>query len=194
MSSTVLPAPVASLWPQLRRPWRLLRVLVHIAHGLALAVYYRDFLYALPIGIQLLLFASPVAYPVGQLDARWHHLYAFLNPTVGPLDGMRRAYGDGLWPDWSLLGEIEHGHPAYRQLLGYDPGTPADQMNSEKMAHVSPITHATKDDPPVLLIHGDADKIVPLKHAEVLDTKLDAKGGNAELLTVEGAGHGVAGT
>lgn len=70
----------------------------------ALAVYYRDFLYALPIGIQLLLFASPVAYPVGQLDPRWHHLYAFLNPTVGPLEGMRRAYGDGLWPDWSLLG------------------------------------------------------------------------------------------
>lgn len=70
----------------------------------ALAVYYRDFLYALPIGIQLLLFASPVAYPVDQLDERWHHLYAFLNPTVGPLDGMRRAFGDADWPDWSLLG------------------------------------------------------------------------------------------
>jgi ABC-type polysaccharide/polyol phosphate export permease len=80
--------------------------LTAVAIGLplaALAVYYRDFLYALPIGIQLLLFASPVAYPVDQLDPRWHHLYAFLNPTVGPLDGMRRIYGEAAVPDWSLL-------------------------------------------------------------------------------------------
>lgn len=69
----------------------------------ALAVYYRDFLYALPIGIQLLLFASPVAYPISQLDARWHHLYAFLNPMVGPLDALRRIFGEGVAPDWSLL-------------------------------------------------------------------------------------------
>lgn len=84
----------------------VLLALAAVAVGLplaALAVYYRDFLYALPIGIQLLLFASPVAYPVDQIDERWHHLYAFLNPTVGPLDGMRRAFGDARWPDWSLL-------------------------------------------------------------------------------------------
>jgi ABC-type polysaccharide/polyol phosphate export permease len=69
----------------------------------ALAVYYRDFLYALPIAIQLLLFASPVAYPVDQIDPRWHHVYAFLNPTVGPLDGLRRVFGEAAYPDWSLL-------------------------------------------------------------------------------------------
>ncbi|MDH3682285.1 MAG: ABC transporter permease [Acidimicrobiia bacterium] len=69
----------------------------------ALAVYYRDFLYALPIGIQLLLFASPVAYPVTQLPAQWRHLYAFLNPMVGPLDALRRLFGEGVAPDWSLL-------------------------------------------------------------------------------------------
>lgn len=69
----------------------------------ALAVYYRDFLYALPIGIQLLLFASPVAYPIDQIDSRWHHLYAFLNPLAGPLDGLRRIFGDAQPPDWSLM-------------------------------------------------------------------------------------------
>ncbi len=69
----------------------------------ALAVYYRDFLYALPIGIQLLLFASPVAYPVDQIDARWQHFYAFVNPMVGPLEGLRRIFGDARPPDWSLL-------------------------------------------------------------------------------------------
>ena len=51
----------------------------------SLAVYYRDFLYVLPIAVQLLLFASPVAYSIDQFDPRWHHLYAALNPLVGPL-------------------------------------------------------------------------------------------------------------
>jgi ABC-type polysaccharide/polyol phosphate export permease len=87
-------------------PYALL-ALTAVAIGLplaALAVYYRDFLYALPIGIQLLLFASPVAYPIDQIDPRWHHLYAVINPMVGPLDGLRRIFGEADAPDWSLLG------------------------------------------------------------------------------------------
>ena len=94
--------PVWALTPVLY----LLLAVTAVAIGLplaALAVYYRDFLYALPIGIQLLLFASPVAYPVDQIDARWHHLYAFLNPAVGPLDGLRRIFGEAESPDWSLV-------------------------------------------------------------------------------------------
>lgn len=43
MTSTTLSAPVARLWPQLRRPLRLLRVVGHIGYGLGLAVYYRAF-------------------------------------------------------------------------------------------------------------------------------------------------------
>lgn len=70
----------------------------------ALAVYYRDFMYILPIGIQLLLFATPVAYSVDQIDGRWQHLYAFVNPFVGPLETMRRGFGSNEGPDWSLLG------------------------------------------------------------------------------------------
>ncbi|MGB5759970.1 MAG: ABC transporter permease [Acidimicrobiales bacterium] len=92
-------------WVLVPIPYLLLCVTA-LAVGLplaALAVYYRDFLYALPIGIQLLLFASPVAYPIQQIDERWHHLYAFLNPMVGPLDGLRRIFGDALSPDWSLM-------------------------------------------------------------------------------------------
>lgn len=95
--------------------------------------------------------------------------------------------------DWSLLAEIEHGHPAYRQLLGYEPGTPAGEMDAAKKVHVSPITHASGDDPPVLIVHGDADNVVPIEHAERLDEKLDAAGADSELVVIEGAGHGVAG-
>jgi len=95
--------------------------------------------------------------------------------------------------DWNLLGEIPHAHPAYRQLLGYEPGTPTEEMAPEKIAGVSPITYASKDDPPVLLVHGDADVIVPIQHARVLHDRLKQKGAESELFVVEGGRHNVAG-
>jgi lipopolysaccharide transport system permease protein len=101
----VLGGPVDRVWLLTPAPYALLG-LTALALGLplaALAVYYRDFLYALPIGIQILLFASPIAYPVERLDPGWRHLYAFLNPLVGPLAGLRNIYGRGRAPDWSLL-------------------------------------------------------------------------------------------
>ena len=47
----------------------------------AMNVYYRDFRFALPFGIQLWLFASPVAYPLSQVPAKWQTLYVTLNPS-----------------------------------------------------------------------------------------------------------------
>jgi len=95
--------------------------------------------------------------------------------------------------DWSLLGEIEHAHPAYRQLVGYEPGTPAEEMASERMTDVSPISFASKDDPPILIVHGDADSTVPVEHAERLQAALDKISADSELLIVEGGKHDVAG-
>jgi lipopolysaccharide transport system permease protein len=70
----------------------------------ALNVYYRDFRYALPLLIQLGLFASPVAFPVTRIPDGWQTIYALLNPFVGPLEGFRRALALGQAPDWGLLG------------------------------------------------------------------------------------------
>ncbi len=95
--------------------------------------------------------------------------------------------------DWSLLGKIEHKHPAYRQLLGYEPGTPADEMNAAKRKDVSPITFVSKDDPPVMQVHGDKDDIVPIEHARNLHERLESAGVKSELVVIGGANHGVAG-
>ncbi|MCA9043674.1 MAG: prolyl oligopeptidase family serine peptidase, partial [Planctomycetaceae bacterium] len=95
--------------------------------------------------------------------------------------------------DWSLLKTIDHKHPAYRQLIGYEPGTPADQMDPEKMVDVSPITFADAFDPPLMQIHGDADDIVPIKHAQNLHKKLTDLKATSELVVIPGANHGVAG-
>lgn len=70
----------------------------------ALNVYYRDFRYAVPLLIQLGLFASPVAYPVSTIPEQWRPLYALLNPFVGSLEGFRRALALDQAPNWGLLG------------------------------------------------------------------------------------------
>ncbi len=82
--------------------------------------------------------------------------------------------------DWSLLGKIEHKHPAYRQLLGYEPGTPTDEMKAAAMTDVSPISHASDDDPPIMQIHGDADNIVPDRTCS--QDGSSAQGGRREIL------------
>lgn len=59
----------------------------------ALSVRYRDLQHALPILVQLLLYASPVAYSVQAVPERLRP-YFLLNPLSAMLDGFR----------WSLLG------------------------------------------------------------------------------------------
>jgi acetyl esterase/lipase len=56
----------------------------------------------------------------------------------------------------------------------------------------SPITYVSKDDPPVLMVHGTADVVVPIIHSERLLKKLHDAGVTAELVTVPGAGHPLA--
>jgi acetyl esterase/lipase len=95
--------------------------------------------------------------------------------------------------DWSLLDQLEHKHPAYRQLLGYEPGTPARAMDAEAKKDVSPISFASQDDPPVMQVHGDKDDIVPIEHARAMHERLRSVGVKTELVVIEGANHGVAG-
>ena len=69
-----------------------------------LYVRYRDIRFVLPLITQVLLYASPVAYPVTVISRHWRLLYAFVNPLAGPLDGIRRCVAVGIAPDWSLVG------------------------------------------------------------------------------------------
>ena len=55
---------------------------------------------------------------------------------------------------------------------------------------ISPVNHVSKDDPPTLIIHGDADKLVPIQQAEVMVKKLTEAGVEAKLVTKAGAAHG----
>jgi dipeptidyl aminopeptidase/acylaminoacyl peptidase len=53
----------------------------------------------------------------------------------------------------------------------------------------SPVSHVSKDDAPTLVIHGDADRIVPLQQGRRMIDRLTEVGVKAKLVVREGKGH-----
>lgn len=76
----------------------------------------------------------------------------------------------------------------FRLFMG---GTPQDNAETYKAA--SPVTYISGDDPPVLTLHGDMDKLVPIAQATLLDEKLRSAGAPHTLIIYEGQGHGFRG-
>ena len=60
----------------------------------------------------------------------------------------------------------------------------------ERYKAASPISYASKDDPPVLTLHGNQDALVPVEQATVLDDEMKAAGASHTLMVFEGQGHG----
>lgn len=58
---------------------------------------------------------------------------------------------------------------------------------------VSPLVHASEDDPPTLMIHGTMDEIVPISHSEHLQAEFEKLNVTSELMVIDGAGHGFQG-
>jgi acetyl esterase/lipase len=54
---------------------------------------------------------------------------------------------------------------------------------------ISPIYFVTKDSPPTLIIHGDADPLVPIQQSQRLIAKLKEDSVPCELIVRQGAGH-----
>ncbi len=95
----------------------------------------------------------------------------------------------------SLGTEAEHKFKPPFDFHVQDPATklfkPVDLETREKIVkEMSPIYHVTKDDAPTLIIHGDADNLVPLQQSEVIIEKLTEAGVPAQLVVKKGAGHG----
>ncbi|MFO0866277.1 MAG: alpha/beta hydrolase [Gemmataceae bacterium] len=55
---------------------------------------------------------------------------------------------------------------------------------------ISPTHQVTKSSAPALIIHGDADKLVPIQQAELIIAKLKENMVPCELVVKKGAGHG----
>lgn len=64
------------------------------------------------------------------------------------------------------------------------------QDNPELCKLADPSTYVDRDDPPFLIIHGDADPLVPHCNSASLHEALEKVGVQTEFILVEGAGHG----
>ena len=59
----------------------------------------------------------------------------------------------------------------------------------ERLAATSPITYVKTYGPPVLLIHGEADDIVPISQSRAMEAALRKAGRSVRFIAVEGEGH-----
>ncbi|MFM9961440.1 MAG: family 16 glycoside hydrolase [Planctomycetaceae bacterium] len=117
------------------------------------------------------------------------HLTALLALT-GPADGLDPSEP---WGEFSCAvqcavpmygaGEVRDGKSA-KAMLGKLRDEAPDLY---KLA--SPITHADAKDPPFLILHGTADKTVPVEQSEILAAALKNAGVEHELVLVPDAPH-----
>jgi acetyl esterase/lipase len=69
-----------------------------------------------------------------------------------------------------------------------------DKVKFETLCRrVSPLSHVSTDAAPTLIIHGDADKLVPIQQAELMIEKLKRSGVPCELVVKKGKLHGWSG-
>lgn len=104
-----------ALWVPLIILYTILASLTLAFTGAALNVYYRDMGAALPVVLSLLMYASPVIYPlqlvkdkllVQQAAGEWStFLYTIytLNPLAGIIDSFQNAMLRGLPPDFQAM-------------------------------------------------------------------------------------------
>ena len=100
-----VPLNVQVLWLV---PLLAIQVLLMVSLSLflsAIAVFYRDVSFAIPLVMQMWMFVSPVAYPISIVPERYLRLY-MLNPMVSIMDGYRKAVLHATIPDVGRLGWI----------------------------------------------------------------------------------------
>ena len=68
----------------------------------------------------------------------------------------------------------------------------SDSGAKEKLARyreVSPVNYLSKDSPSLLIIQGDKDTTIPIKHALYMKKKADTVGAPVEIMIVKNSGH-----
>lgn len=128
--------------------------------------------------------------PVDRVSSRIAAVGCFFPPTdflnYGKEGEVALGTGilQGFWPAFD-----------FQTLDGKKGFVPVDDMEKRKEVgkQISPLYHVTSDDAPTLIIHGDADKLVPIQQAELIIAKLKENNVVCELVVKPGKAHGWAG-
>ncbi len=131
--------------------------------------------------------------PVERQPSRVQAVVAYFPPTDFLNYGKSGQHFD------KYIREISNGKNPYLAALDfhhYDSdqnwfGRVTDEAKKrEKFREVAPVTHVSQGDAPTLIIHGDADKLVPIQQAHRIMPKFKAASVEARLLVMPGKDHG----
>lgn len=131
------------------------------------------------------------------------HLVAMLG-TSGDVKELEGAHGvQGVssrvqavvdWYGPTRVARMSH-HPS--QMDHDAPDSPENQLagalvqqNAALAERMNPAKYSSKDDPPFLIQHGDADPLVPVEQSEILADALKKAGSSVQFEILHGAGHG----
>jgi ABC-2 type transport system permease protein/lipopolysaccharide transport system permease protein len=97
-------------WPKATAPWIFVALAVQLVFTTAVTltvaavtVYLRDVRHALPILLQVALFATPVAYGIDFVPHGWQVPYVIVNPMAAVITTYRETVLIGNGPPWHLL-------------------------------------------------------------------------------------------
>jgi acetyl esterase/lipase len=91
------------------------------------------------------------------------------------------------------------GRAAHIALMGFEYASPSkrmpgsvreDEAENLEYRRASPVANVTPDDAPMLLIHGDADDVVPIEQSVRMEEALRKAGVQSRFITVPGGKHG----
>lgn len=77
----------------------------------------------------------------------------------------------------------------YSEVTGLYERVDDPEKIEDVLREISPITHVTADDAPTLIVHGNADFLVPLQQSERFVPRYQEVGVPVELIVKQGAGH-----
>jgi dipeptidyl aminopeptidase/acylaminoacyl peptidase len=66
-----------------------------------------------------------------------------------------------------------------------------DATTAPALIKASPVIYVTHDSPPFLLMHGSKDEDVPYAQSVEMCSKMKQAGARCDLITIEGAPHGM---
>jgi len=72
----------------------------------------------------------------------------------------------------------------------FGPASDTAEGRQKLGKEISPVNYVSSNLPPTLIIHGDADKLVPIQQAEVFVKQAKEAGANARLVVKPGKEHG----
>ncbi len=136
----------------------------------------------------LVVWGASAGGHIAEMLAATNHKPSFEDLTMGSKDSSSAVQGVVSWcavHDVSAL--TDAGTPPANKIMGFDVRT-----NRTKTHNANPIELVTPRFPPILLVHGTGDQVVPYQQSVDMQRKVNevTRKPTARLITFEGAIHG----